>query len=407
MRPSDVTRIEAADVYKGNQIAGRITRRDGGTTFEYRDDYLHGGGGPVASTLPLRGAPFRREGGAVPPFFAGLLPEGARLQAVINAVRTSADDELSLLLAVGADAVGNVTVVPEGADPRDPGGADLPSNPADIDFDVLLADAMGATSGDLDRAIPGVQDKVSDAMISFPVKGRLRPAILKLDPPAYPLLTANEHFFLETARTAGFAVPRHELVHDVKGRAGLLIERFDRQREQGATVRVAQEDGCQILNRYPADKYRVSVNDVATRVVDLATSPQAAILDLLLQVAFSWAIGNGDLHAKNYSLQWRLDGLVTATPVYDVISTLPYPLDHRMALDLDGRDTNFRADYFARFGERFGLPTSLIGRRLGELADRLSTAIDGVSDVGYDTRTAEQMVAEITRRTRGLYPKGS
>jgi serine/threonine-protein kinase HipA len=293
--------------------------------------------------------------------------------------------------------------VPEGSPLPDPGGADLPSKPDEIVFEDLLARALGATTGELDHAIPGVQDKVSDAMISFPVKGRHRPAMLKLDPPAFPFLTANENVFLDAARAVGFAVPPHELIHDANGRAGLLIERFDRGRDAGGQiVRLGQEDGCQILDRYPADKYRVTINDLASRLVDLATSPQAAVLDLLLQVAFSWAIGNGDLHAKNYSLQWRRDGLVTATPVYDVISTLPYPLDQRMALDLDGRDSNFRGEYFARFGERYDLPRSLVFRRLAELADRLTTVIPTCEEIGYDDATTERLIAEITRRTESL-----
>lgn len=58
--------------------------------------------------------------GAVPPFFAGLLPEGRRLTALRGAVKTSADDELSLLLAVGGSTIGDVTVLPEGVDATEP-----------------------------------------------------------------------------------------------------------------------------------------------------------------------------------------------------------------------------------------------------------------------------------------------
>ncbi len=404
MNPSDATRVEVADVYKGGCLAGQITRRDGGTRFVYGDEYVASGGEAVASSLPVQAAPYRREGGAVPPFFAGLLPEGARLQAVIDAVRTSADDELSLLLAVGSDAVGDVTIVPEDENPDEWRSVELPSNPTDVVFADLLARAVGAIPGQLDRAIPGVQEKMSDAMISFPIKGRTRPAILKLDPPAFPLLTSNEHFFLGVAKSVGFLVPNHELIKDANGQPGLLIERFDRAiNDRGGVVRIGQEDGCQILNRYPADKYRVTINDLAARAVELATSPKSVVLDLILQVAFSWAIGNGDLHAKNWSLQWRLDGLVTPTPVYDIMSTLPYPLDQRMALDLDGRDSNFRAEYFAVFGERFGIPPPLTYRRLGDLAERMSSTTNAISEIGYDPRTSEKLVTEMWRRIGTLY----
>ena len=52
-------------------------------------------------------APTIRPGGGLPPFFAGLLPEGHRLAVLRRDVETSADDELTLLLAVGADAPGD------------------------------------------------------------------------------------------------------------------------------------------------------------------------------------------------------------------------------------------------------------------------------------------------------------
>jgi hypothetical protein len=70
-----------------------------------------------AAGLPTTADPVPRRGGALPAFFTGLLPEGRRLGALRRAVKTSADDELSLLLAVGGDAVGDVQVVPAGALP--------------------------------------------------------------------------------------------------------------------------------------------------------------------------------------------------------------------------------------------------------------------------------------------------
>lgn len=64
---------------------------------------------PTACPWPL--APVRTAAGAVPPYFAGLLPESRRLTALQRAIKTSADDEFSLLLAIGHDAIGDVQVV--------------------------------------------------------------------------------------------------------------------------------------------------------------------------------------------------------------------------------------------------------------------------------------------------------
>ena len=52
--------------------------------------------------IPLTSHPMRTHAGTDRPFFASLLPEGRRLSSLRRAVKTSADQELSLLLAVGA-----------------------------------------------------------------------------------------------------------------------------------------------------------------------------------------------------------------------------------------------------------------------------------------------------------------
>lgn len=404
IRPSDAKLVDRASVYKQDVLAGVIERTETGNSFRYREEYLATRGPAVASTLPVHAHPFVSGSGSLPPFFTGLLPEGARLDAVIAAVATSADDELSLLLAVGGDTVGDVRVVPYGTEPQAP-SQDLPSDPTSVRFRDLLARTVDPMSERLDAALPGVQSKISDSMISFPIKRARKPAILKLDPPAYPSITRNEHFFLTVARAAGFTVPHHELITDAGGEMGLLIARFDREVNRDRTLtRIGQEDACQLLGRYPADKYRISVNEIAARVVEVATAPQAAVLDLVLQVAFAWMVGNGDLHAKNYSLQWRPDGIVAATPVYDVVSTLPYPLNQRMALRLDGRDDNFTRRSFVEFAERFGIPRRLTERRITGMVRRAEPGIADLGRVGYDEVTTTRLATEIHRRIDTLRP---
>src|SRR4051812_47003425 len=102
--------VEEADVYKAGRHAGTLVRRPSGVEFRYLATWVEAGGAPVASTLPLTSQGPGHGGGALPAYFAGLLPEGRRLGALRRAVKTSADDELTLLLAVGADAIGDVQV---------------------------------------------------------------------------------------------------------------------------------------------------------------------------------------------------------------------------------------------------------------------------------------------------------
>src|SRR5262249_61698059 len=104
--------VDEADVFKGGRHAATLTRTPNGIEFRYRADWIDAGAPPVATTLPVTPEPVARPGGSLPAYFAGLLPEGRRLGALRRAVKTSADDELSLLLVVGADAIGDVQGVP-------------------------------------------------------------------------------------------------------------------------------------------------------------------------------------------------------------------------------------------------------------------------------------------------------
>ena len=87
-------------MFKDTQLAGVLRRLRGGVEFGYLPEYLSAGGEQVATTLPLTDVPVLTPAGAVPPYFAGFLPEGRRLSSLRRAVKSSADDDLSLLLAV-------------------------------------------------------------------------------------------------------------------------------------------------------------------------------------------------------------------------------------------------------------------------------------------------------------------
>ena len=137
----ELTSIREAHVFKDAQLAGVLRRVPGGVEFGYLSEYLSAGGEQVATTLPLTDVPVLTPAGAVPPYFAGLLPEGRRLSSLRRAVKTSADDDLSLLLAVGSDTVGDVTILPVGEAPAEP----LPLLVADRNFDHLSPSATCST----------------------------------------------------------------------------------------------------------------------------------------------------------------------------------------------------------------------------------------------------------------------
>jgi serine/threonine-protein kinase HipA len=188
--------VKTADVYKAGMPAGVLHRLLDRTEFLYSPEYLDAGGPPVAWSLPTRAQAFIAPAAAVPAFFAGLLPEGRRLAALRHTVGTSADDEFSMLLAVGSDTIGDVQVLPSG-------DTFASTRPVVVDdfgtivFADLFAQAIGQRPDRI--ALPGVQDKISGQMLNVPVHGRSRAYILKLNPPEFPHLVENEYFFFHAA----------------------------------------------------------------------------------------------------------------------------------------------------------------------------------------------------------------
>jgi serine/threonine-protein kinase HipA len=73
-------------------------------------------GPPISLTMPVRSEPY--DFTAFPPFFDGMLPEGAQLDALLRQAKIDRNDPFQQLVTVGADLVGAVTVTPiEGTEP--------------------------------------------------------------------------------------------------------------------------------------------------------------------------------------------------------------------------------------------------------------------------------------------------
>ncbi|MGL3804571.1 type II toxin-antitoxin system HipA family toxin [Paeniglutamicibacter sp. R2-26] len=343
-------RVHGADVYKNGILAGNLSRTDeGAVRFTYVTEYLGEGNPPVAFSLPLSGEPVETPHGALPAFFAGLLPEGHRLTVLKNATKTSFDDEMTLLLAVGADVPGDVQVVPAGGDPVEPDALANASTLADLDFAVL------ANSVDL-HGLPGVQDKASASMLTTPLAARGQRYLLKLDPEKNPHLVANEAAHLAGAKALKIPVVSSEVVHDKNGRAGLLVKRFDRYRDGDKQWhRLPLEDGTQVMALPPAAKYGVASEEVALALAERCEARLPAIRNFYLQFLFAWLTGNGDLHAKNLSILGDTSGGFSPAPVYDVPCTLLYG-DETMALPIADKVKNIRARHWAEFAANLGMP---------------------------------------------------
>lgn len=98
--------MRSAEIRVHGVRAGLLEELEPGSSyrFAYDPDYQ---GPPVSLTMPVSDGAFSYDG--FPPFFDGLLPEGAQLEALLRQRKLDRGDLFGQLVAVGNDMVGAVT----------------------------------------------------------------------------------------------------------------------------------------------------------------------------------------------------------------------------------------------------------------------------------------------------------
>lgn len=352
----------ALDVWLQDRRIGTLVRTPGDfTAFSFASDYRAGGGLPILS-LSFRAASgaLRKDplpiAGALPPFFANLLPED-RLRAAMerhHADRVRPGNDFDLLAALGADLPGAVRALPAGGEPVLPGpvqpGRKARFSLAGVQMKLSVVKNTGKGGG---LTVP-VGDAEGDYIAKFPS-------------PAFPGLAENEFAILSLAAALDMDVPERELVETTdffgipkdfdtlaEGRV-LLVRRFDRA---PPTRRIHIEDFAQVFGLGPGRKYDgAACHDIAAALAQ-AISPAAA-LDFVRRLTLAALTGNGDMHLKNWSLIYPGTGHAPAlAPAYDLLSTVPYMPRGDLALSLGGERAfkELTADRWKAFAHRAHLP---------------------------------------------------
>ncbi len=380
----------AGDVYKAGVHAGQLWRVGQTVSFSYLPAYS---GPAVAFTLPVGSEPWT--GTRLPPFFAGLLPEGpTRLRDLARALHVAEEDELGLLAMIGADTIGDVQVVPAAH------GVPATVVGDDVVFrDLVFSDLCAIPENVLERStVPGVQPKLSFQSRSL-VHSVASFTILKFSPSdSWRAVLENELTFLRLADRCGLVAACAELVEDSAGVPALAVARFDRSVRNGHVVRHAQEDGTQVLGIYPGEKYDPDARDVVGALAEICAAPKVAARDLLHQVIYSYVIGNNDLHAKNLSVgQDPTTGLWMPTPVYDVLHTWPYEGDHRFHPAVkDHLSDSVTRKHWLALGEDMGVPSRVTERLLETVDEMVSSWLVQVD--GSTLPMPEKWLRDLRRR---------
>ena len=129
------------------------------------------------------------------------------------------------------------------------------------------------------------------------------------------------------------------------------IKRFDRDSKR---IPVHMEDFAQVRGVWPGSKYESSFESVAA--ICYRGRDREALIEFTRRLVFNVLIGNGDAHLKNWTLLYGDQRKPTLSPVYDLVSTIPYIGDNNIGLKWRG-------------GKRFGDVTlasfDLLAKRLG------------------------------------------
>ncbi len=342
-------------------------------------------GTPLLS-LALPVTPREYPQGVTSSLLDGLLPEGESRKFLARELGLRPDDTYGLVEALGRDCAGAVVIQPLD-DPPPPGPSTaaaeaLSAGELESLVENLRSAPLGA-GGEVRVSLAGVQEKLvltrmPNGSWGRPVNGAPSTHILKPEIAAYPQTVENEAFCMRVARHLDLDVAAVGTT-EVAGRKLIVVERYDRSVEpDGSTERIHQEDLCQATGTPPDTKYEEDGGPSLRRIADILqdVAPTDSLVKLAQATTLNVLLGNGDAHAKNFSLLHTASGGMALAPLYDLMSTLHYG-DRRLAMYVDSvqRTDRVTGERVINEAVRWGLPRERAEAAVVGLLDRAPKAI--------------------------------
>ncbi len=386
---------KAAHIYLRDDLAGKLEKLSADSfAFTYDDGWMAKAQGPVAFSLPL----FQKahQVNQLFPFFDNLIPEGWLLDYVRGAYKIDKDDRFALLLATcHFESIGAVRVVALDSEEQEISLSESSdSNDKECPLEMLapkekalqkkLWDTTKKITVLLDPDEPlnsfrktvrgcSISGAQSKGLFYLDSEGKFTPSrsasqfIVKPLSNVFAELPENEYITMEIAKKVGFEVPPCALV-DIEGVGrSLVIKRFDVSKEG----RRRCEDFAQILNENSEGKFKLSYEKVAKAIDKYSHAPVADLYEFYRRLIFSFFIGNGDMHLKNWSLLEVEPGanVFYLSPCYDLLNTRLAIADENeeMALTIDGKKNKITRQTFIQFAGQF-LGNHLVEKPFGDLA---------------------------------------
>ena len=243
----------------------------------------------------------------------------------------------------------------------------------DIDVSKEVLHQIVIDSTNKGYTVPGVQKKMSLhltaegetprlTLVNYPTGYILKPQTEK-----YTALPEMEYLVMQMAEVTGIKTVPYALIRmpSQENSFAYITKRIDRM--DGKMF--AMEDFCQLEERLTEDKYRGSYERCGKIVAKYSTASGFDMTELYLRTVFSFAVGNSDMHLKNFSLIETDEGSgkYVLSAAYDMLSTnVVIPSDkEQLALTLNGKKQNIRRKDFLVFADTIGISERSAEKMIG------------------------------------------
>lgn len=362
-------------------VAGRIVKEGERHLFTYGRSYRERAEALPLSPfeLPLEAGTFEPEGlNRIHSTLRDGAPDAWGRRVVGYRFPALAADELDYMLLSGSDRIGALDFQDSATEYR-------PREPDHPTLDHLLEAADRVERGE------PLPRELDHALLHGTSVGGARPkALIRHDgrywltkfsstSDSYDVVKA-EFVAMRLAALAGLEVAPVAL-HRSLGRDVLLVERFDRVRnERGEVCRRMMLSGLSLLGLDEMEARYASYLDLADRIRHRFEEPAGQLRELYRRLVFNVLIGNTDDHARNHAAFW--DGRsLRLTPAYDLCPQGRTGREASQAMDVggvDGRLSTLR-NVFSVSG-RFQLDEEGARRLIEELASSVEAHWDTVCD---------------------------
>ena len=232
----------------------------------------------------------------------------------------------------------------------------------DIDVSEEILNQLAIDSTTKGYTVPGVQKKLSLhlttgteprlTLVNYPTGYILKPQTAE-----YAALPEMEYLVMQMAKASGIKTVPFALVKlaSQNDSFAYITKRIDRENGQ----MLAMEDFCQLEGRLTEDKYRGSYERCGKIVSKYSANPGLDLAEMYFRIIFSFAVGNSDMHLKNFSLIETSQGSeeYILSAAYDMLSTnVVIPEDtEQLALTTNGKKHNLHRKDFLILAETIGV----------------------------------------------------